>query len=161
MLEFGKAFLEIYSAKLEVKLKHGSHATFIDLDISIDKAKLIYTMFDKRDAFNFHIVRIPSVTTNIPSIIFYSSTLSDFVRFARSALLLKVFLPLAINLLDRVINQGGSKHMLFKQLKNAFNTHVEAFQKYHTMASDIVGKVAATQINTRSVFDSRELNKLV
>ena len=59
MFEFGEAFLEIYSAKLELKLEHyGSHATFIDLDIPIDKAKLIYTMFDKRDTFNFHIVRI-------------------------------------------------------------------------------------------------------
>ena len=60
-----------------------------------------------------------------------------------------------------MINQGSSKHMLFKHIKNAFNTHVKAFQNYHTIASDIVGKVAATQINTRSVFDSRELNKLV
>ena len=82
MFEFGEAFLEIYSAKLELKLEHyGSYATFIDLDISLDKAKLIHTIFDKRDAFNFHIVRMPSVITNIPSIIFYSSTLSDFVRF--------------------------------------------------------------------------------
>ena len=50
--KFGKAFREIYPAKLELKVEHnGSHATFVDLDISTDKGKLIYKMFDKRDAF--------------------------------------------------------------------------------------------------------------
>lgn len=62
------------------------------LVIFIDKSKFVYKMFDKRDAFNFHIFRMPSIT--IPSIIFYSS-LSDFVRIAKSTLLHKDFLPVA------------------------------------------------------------------
>lgn len=67
------------------------------LVIFIDKSKFVYKMFDKRDAFNFHIFRMPSIT--IPSVIFYSS-LSDFVRITRSALLHKGFLPVTKNLLD-------------------------------------------------------------
>ena len=75
--EFGKAFFEIYPAELELKVEHNdSHATFLSLDISIDKRKF---MFDKRYAFNLHIVRIPSITSNfLPSISFYSSTMSEF-----------------------------------------------------------------------------------
>ena len=42
-----------------------------------------------------------------------------------------------------MINEGGSKHILLKQNKKAFNRHPEAFQKYHT-TSDIVSKVDAT-----------------
>ena len=34
---------------------------------------------------------MPSITSNIPSIIFYSSTMSEFVRIAGSTLLLKDF----------------------------------------------------------------------
>ena len=44
--EFCKAFLEICPIKLELKVKpNGSHATFLDLDISIDKGKFTYKMF--------------------------------------------------------------------------------------------------------------------
>ena len=78
--EFGKVFLEIYPTELELKVEHnGSHATFLDLDISIDKEKFIYKVLDKLDTFNFNIVRMPSITSNIPSIIFCSSTMSEFV----------------------------------------------------------------------------------
>ena len=72
---------------------------------------------------------MPSITSNIPSIIFYSSTLSEFVRIAWSTLLIKDFFSVAKNILDRMINQGGSKHMPLKQIKKTFNI-AEAFQKY-------------------------------
>lgn len=45
-------------------------------------------MSDKRDTFNFQIHRTPSVTSNVPFISFYSSAMSEFVRTARSTLLL-------------------------------------------------------------------------
>ena len=105
-----------------------------------DKRCLIFDkMFDKRAAFNFQIVRIPSITSNIPSIIFYSLTMSELVRTARSTLSLKDFLSVAKNLLGQMIN--GSKQMFLKKIKKAFN---KTFQKYHLMTLDIVGKIAAT-----------------
>ena len=58
--EFGNAFLEIYATELELKMEqNGSHETLIDLDISIDKSKFIYKMFNKQDAFNFQIAIMP------------------------------------------------------------------------------------------------------
>ena len=89
---------------------NGSNATFLDLDISLNKLK--FKMFDYRVALSFHIVRIPSVASNIPSIIFYIFAKSKFVRIIKSTLLLKDFLPIAKNLLDRMINRGRSEHML-------------------------------------------------
>ena len=72
--EFGKDFLETYPAELESKVKYnGSHATLLDLDFAIDKGKFTYKICSKRVVFNFHIVRIPLITINIPSIIFYFS----------------------------------------------------------------------------------------
>ena len=57
--EFRQAFFPIYWTKLVLKVKYnGSHATFLDLDISIDKHKSIYNMFDKRVAFNCCSVRM-------------------------------------------------------------------------------------------------------
>ena len=87
---------------------------------------------------------MPSFTSNIPSTIFYSPTMSEFLGIARSTSLLKDFLPLTKNLSDRMINQVDSKHMLLKQIKKSFNRHLQAFKKYHIMASDILSKTAAT-----------------
>ena len=60
--EFGKAFLEIQPTELELKVEHNdNHATFLDLDISIDKGQVIYKMFDKRDTFilqEFHQLQV-------------------------------------------------------------------------------------------------------
>ena len=85
--EFPKAFLEIYPAELELKVENnGNHATFLDLDISIDKGKFIYKMFEKQDAFNFHILKMSSITSNTPSIIFYSFTISEFARISKTTL---------------------------------------------------------------------------
>ena len=142
---WSKEFLEIYPTDLELKVEHnGSHATFIDVDIFIDQGKFIYKMLDKKETFNFHIVRMPSTTSNISPIIFYSFTMSEFEIIVGSTLLLKNFLPVAKNPLDRMVNQAGSKHLLLKQIKKAFNGDPEAFQKYHIIASDIVSKTAAT-----------------
>ena len=76
----------------------GRHVVFLDLDISIKKGKFIYKMFDKQDAFNFHFVRIPSITINITSITFNITTTSEFVKIIKSTLLFKDILPVAKNL---------------------------------------------------------------
>ena len=68
----------------------------------------------------------------------------EFVRIAWSTLLLKNFLSVAKNLTGRMINEGGSKQMLSRQIKNAFKRHPELFQKYHIMASGIVSNTETT-----------------
>ena len=63
--EFSKTFLQMYSTKLELKEGHNeSHTTFLELEISIEKGKFIYKMFDKRGVF--HIDRMPSDILPVP-----------------------------------------------------------------------------------------------
>lgn len=100
-------------------------------------------MSEKREAFNSRTVTLPSVISNILSIIFYSSTMSDFLRITRSKLLLKGFLPVVKNLLYRVINGGNSKRVLLKQIKKAFSI-IQRLFKNHFMDSNIVSTIAAT-----------------
>ena len=96
--ERGKVFLEIYPTKLDFKMEHNwSHVTFLDLDFSKDKGKFLYKMFDKRHTFNFHIARMLPVIIKLGSTVFYSSTMSEFVRTTRST-------PVAKCLLDWIIN---------------------------------------------------------
>jgi len=109
--EFGRSFREIYPSELELKCEHeGTHATFYDLDINIVNGKYIYKLFDKRDNFSFFIVRMPDLSGNIPSHVFYGSIMSEFLRIARSTKLYEDFIPVASKLFSRMKNQSGSAH---------------------------------------------------
>ena len=108
--EFGKSFLSIYPPDLDLKCEHnGNHATFLDLDISIADGLFIYKLFDKRDNFPFHIIRMPDRSSNIPSYVFYGRIMSEFIRISRTTLLFTDFLPKAKKLTQRMVTQGGNE----------------------------------------------------
>ena len=91
--EFGRSYRDIYPDELDLKLEHsGSYASFLNLDINIRNGLFVYKLFDKRDSFPFSIVRMPYMSSNIPDNIFYSAMVGEFLRIARSTLLLQDFL---------------------------------------------------------------------
>ena len=51
----------------------GSHATFLDLDISISNGKISSKLYGKLEDFLFLIARMPNSHINIPSSIFYGT----------------------------------------------------------------------------------------
>ena len=53
-------------------------ATFLDLEITLKDNIVIYKFFDKKDKFPFFIVRMPHVSINVPSSIFYVLFYSKF-----------------------------------------------------------------------------------
>ncbi len=140
--EFGRSFHHIYPNDLELKCEHqGSHATFLDLEINISDGIFVYKLFDKRDNFPFRIVRMPELSGNIPSHVFYGSVMSEFLRISRCTLLYSDFLPSAINLYKRMISQGGSKTKIFNQISKAINRHSSSFTKYSKRATEIVNDI--------------------
>ena len=75
-----------------MKVEHsGTHATFLNLDITVKDGVFIYKLFDMRDAFPFFIVRILYIDSNIPKLIFYSALLGEFHRIVCSSFPYKDF----------------------------------------------------------------------
>ena len=141
--EFGRSISEIYPDNLEVKCEHeGTHATFLQLDITIQDGLAIYKLFDKRDNFPFFIVRMPDLGGNIPSHVFYGSVMSEFLRIARSTLLYSDFVPVAQSLFKRMLNQGGSEVKLLNQIGKALNRHPSAFN-FNKSASQIISDISS------------------
>ena len=65
--DFRKLFTEIYPSEMEHKIEHkGTHAAFLDLDIANVDHRCAHKLYDKRDNFNFFIVRKPHMSSNIP-----------------------------------------------------------------------------------------------
>ena len=137
--EFAKSFNDIYPRSLNLKCQHsGSHATFLDIEITIVDGIFIYKLFDKRDAFPFFIVRMPNIQSNIPSYIFYGTILSEFLRIARATLLLKDFLPRATDLFHRMTYQGGDQYKILLQFRKAIEKYPSAFKTFQMKPHDLI-----------------------
>ena len=121
-----------------MKIEHrGEHATFLDLDITIENKIFVYKLFDKRDEFPFFIVRMPDLSSDIPSYVFYGSLLSEFLRIARCTLRLSDFCLRAANLFKRMINQGADCVSIKRQLEKGIARHPNVFCKYRKTATEI------------------------
>ena len=140
--DFNASFKNIYPPALELKVEHnGDHATFLDLDITIKDGIFVYKLFDKRDAFPFFILRMPYLTSNIPSSIFYGSIFSEFLRIARCTLLCDDFIPRASDLYNRMVSQGGKCTLVLKQIKKAVLRYPQVFNKFNSTASEIANMI--------------------
>ena len=142
--EFGRSFHSIYPPELELKCEHqGTHGTFLELDINISDSIFIYKLFDKRDGFPFFIVRMPDLSGNIPSHVFYGSIMSEFLRIARCTLMYTDFLSSAISLFKRMVSQGGSAEKVLLQIRRAVIRHPEPFRKFNKRAKDIMNDISS------------------
>ena len=75
--KFERSIAKIYPPELACKRENDGKldATFLDLEAAIilEEGRFSYHLFDKRDDFNFFIVRFPYACSNIPSKIFLST----------------------------------------------------------------------------------------
>ena len=129
--EFHDCYKKIYPKELDLKVEHhGIHASFLDLDITVENNIFRYKLFDKRDAFPFFIVRMPHADSNIPSCIFYSSIFSEILRIARSTLLFEDLAPRISELFSRMRKQGACDRYLKKQIVKCFLRFPTSFSRY-------------------------------
>ena len=144
--DFSESHKEIYPNELDLKVEHsGEHATFLDLEINIVNQIFVYKLYDKRDAFPFFIVRMPYISSNIPSSIFYGSIFSEFLRIARCTLQLDDFLPKAYELYSRMKTQGAINKMLRNLILKVFNRYPDSFEKYNVEAIELYNYIEKYQ----------------
>ena len=145
--EFDRSRTSIYPEELELKVEHhGQHASFLSLDITIVDKVFIYKLFDKRDAFPFSIVRMPHLQSNIPRSIFYSALVGEFLRIARSTLLLEDFLPRAKDLLKRMESQGANIFISKRHLRKIVHDHPSNFLQFGINAEQLLDMVLSYQL---------------
>ena len=68
------------------------------------------------------------------------SIMSEFLRISRCTLLYSDFLPFAIALFKRMINQGGSDVNILNQITKVIRRHPISFEKYGRGAREITTK---------------------
>ena len=141
---FEEYYKDIYPKDLILTKENqgNKHASFLDLDITILDKKFNLKLYDKRDAFSFSIVRMPHITNNMPSKIFYSTTGSEILRIATCTTDASQFVTTCKNLLTRMFNQGARYKKTKTTLNKFFNKNKYVFSKFfensESMCKDII-----------------------
>ena len=98
----------IYSPQLEVKETTDTAltASFLDLYLEFDDNGQISTkIYYKRDDFNFNIINIPNMCSNMPASPAYGVSISQLIRYARASSNYSDFLKRHLHLRNRQLDQ--------------------------------------------------------
>jgi len=82
------------------------------IKFTITGSSFSYSIYDKRDNFDFPIVNFPDLSGNIPSRQSYGVFISQLFRYARGCLHFKDFKSRSILLTSKLLNQNFKLHRL-------------------------------------------------
>ena len=133
----------IYPAELELKKENDDdkRATFLDLDIEIRYSKFKTKLYDKRDNFNFNIIRMPYKSSNIAQKMFYSAMSAEILRICKATTSFKDFLESTKILITRIKKQGGLLNHMTNAISKLLNNHKESFIKFRKSNDYILDKL--------------------
>ena len=142
--EFERSFKEIYPPELSLKKENeiDTAGTFYDLDIVVKDGKFDHKLYDKRNAFNFSIVRFPYKDSNMPSKMFHSTIGAEVLRICRATSTYDSFLQCCEPFILRMNNQGANKRSIKSVITKFISRHQEAFVKFNQPFSKIASDIA-------------------
>ena len=137
-----------------------SIASYLDLLFIRDKSNNITTKLnDKRDAFGFHIVNFPFMSSNIPPAYgFYASQLS---RHARCCSNYSDFLLRRRALVTlRLLSQGYKANRLSNTFKKFYGRHTDLVGQYKKMSAKCLLILTVQMIFIFDGFANGQINKI-
>jgi hypothetical protein len=131
----------IYLPELEVKETTyiASFASFLDLYHKFDDSGQLSTKsYDKRNDFNFKIINLPNMCSNIPASPTYGVYISQLIRYARASSNYSDFLKRHLHLRNRLLDQGYRKIRLILSLKKFIFRYQDLVEIYSVSAETMI-----------------------
>ena len=116
-------------------------ASFLDLEINVENKSFTSKLYDKRDSFNFSIVRFPYKCSNIPSKMFHSTIGAEILRIARATSKYPWFLESVTCFLQRMNKQGANILGIRRTLLKLMQRHHLTFSKYQKLPPEIIADI--------------------
>ena len=125
--EFMRSHKEIYPPEMELKVENENNfsASFLDLALAVSEGVIDTKLFDKRDAFNFSVVRMPYKCSNIPCKMFYSTIGAEILRICRATSHYNFFLISARSLINRMRKQGADTQGIQRVITKMIGRHLK------------------------------------
>ena len=130
---FKEFISDIYPKELTISetTESTSIASYLDLLFIRDKSNNIMTkLYDKRDAFGFHIVNFPFMSSNIPSAPTYGIYASQLIHYAHCCSNYSDFLLRHRALVTRLLSQGYKVNHLSNAFKKFYSRHTDLVGQY-------------------------------
>ena len=130
---FKEFISDIYPKELTISetTESTSVASYVDLLFTRDRSNNITTkLYDKRDAFGFHLVNFPFMSSNIPSAPTYGVYASQLVCYARCCSSYSDFLICHRALVKRLLSQGYKVNCLSNTFKKFYGRHTDLVGQY-------------------------------
>ena len=130
---FKEFISDIYPKELTISetTESSSIASSLDLLFIRDKSNNIMTkLYDKRDAFGFHIVNFPFMSSNIPSPPAYGVYASQLIRYACCCSNYSDFLLRHRVLVTRRLSQGYKVNRLSNTFRKFCGRHTDLVGQY-------------------------------
>ena len=107
---------QIYPSELQLNKANTSdtEAAFLDLHLSISNDIVSTKIYDKRDHFDFEIVKFPFLEGDVPLSTSYVVYISQLIRFARASSYVAEFNTRKKMLIQKLLKQGYRYHKLLK-----------------------------------------------
>ena len=144
--KFAEYLESSYPRELEIKetTETAASSSYLDHFLYIDNEKLTIRLYDKRDDFNYSIVIIPFLSSNIPSAPAYGVYVSQLICYARACSSYQDFMECGKVLTTKLLSQGYQKSKLEATLKKFYERHHDLVNPYIVAVSRIVSDVFAS-----------------
>ena len=142
--EFENHLGEMFPAELEIKATTDSttSASYLDLLLSIWRDGQLHTsIYDKRDDFNFHITKFPSLSSNIPSSPAYGVFISQLIRYDPACSSYECFILRAMRLSSKLLNQGCLVEHLASSFRKFYGRYADLIQQYEVTFSRMLNDI--------------------
>ena len=123
----------IYPLKLQLNKANVSDAvaSFLDLHLVISDGFVKTKIYDKRDDFDFDIVKFPFLDSDIPCSASYGVFISQLIRFARVSSHVDDFNTRNKVLTVKLLRKGYRYHKLLKAFSKCYRWHFDVVSKYN------------------------------
>ena len=131
--EFKNHIYKIYPRALDIKLESSDpkNLSYLDLRIISNNDNLTFSVYDKRDDFNFEIVNYPFSDSCIPKKSALGVYVSQLLRYARICSFYHDFKEKSHTLVNKLRKQGYKEGDLRRLTLRFFNERQEFLSKYN------------------------------
>ena len=130
---FDTIFKNIYPKELELKLTSGSKisANYLDLQININNGNIIHSLYDKRNDFDFKVISMPNMKSNVPIKPTYGVFYSQLLRLFNANNCMDNFIRDIKSLMNKLVNQNFVRSQLNHQLHEFNNNYYYEMTSFH------------------------------
>ena len=133
---FANIYTDIYPDMMELKSTGSSaqHVSFLDMDIKALGNRFKYTLYDKRNDFEFKVISLPNLSGNIPINQAYGTFYSQIVRIFNANNTSDLFINNIKTLTDKLCKQGFNRRILFAYIDRFIRSYrFKIITKYWTI----------------------------